>query len=105
MKWNSARLLGPPGETMPPEDKQLLYDAWEEVHGMKYDEISAAFVSQKIEMARLNKQIAALKEIAISELAARIAYENNMCLAECRAYAIYQARQQLEAVLSAEQFL
>jgi hypothetical protein len=50
---------------------------------------------QAARIAELEAQVAALREIAIEEVAIRIAYENNMCLVECRGYARRQARRQL----------
>ena len=50
---------------------------------------------QAARIAELEAQVAALKKIAIEEVAIRIAYENNMCLVECRGYAHRHARSQL----------
>ena len=49
----------------------------------------------KTRIAELEAQVAALKKIAVEEVAIRIAYENNMSPVECREYSHCQARRQL----------
>ena len=50
---------------------------------------------QAARIAELEAQVAALKKIAVEEVAIRIAYENNMSPVECREYSHCQARRQL----------